>query len=87
MEIKTVGDAEGTVDDDQFDDAVRVVLTEGRGSTSLLQRKLQVGYSRAARLIEAMEQVGIVGPHNGSNARDILVTLDQWESQKKQPAK
>ncbi len=86
LEIKTVQDAEGTADDELFDDAVKVVLSEGRGSTSLLQRALSVGYSRAARLVEAMSKMGIVGPHNGSNARDILITLEQWEARKGQPA-
>ncbi len=87
MEIKTVGDAEGTEDDEMFDEAVRVVLSEGRGSTSLLQRALKVGYSRAARLIESMARIGIVGGHNGSNARQILVTLEDWEARKSQAAR
>ncbi len=82
MEIKTVADAEGTEDDEQFDEAVRVVLSEGRGSTSLLQRALKVGYGRAARLIESMAKMGIVGGHNGSNARQILVTLEEWDARK-----
>ena len=87
LEIKTVGDAEGTSDDDLFDDAVELVLTEGRGSTSLIQRAFSVGYSRAARLIDAMAKMGIVGQHNGSNAREIQITLEQWQAMKnKQPA-
>ncbi len=82
LEIKTVADAEGTCDDELFDEAVEIVLREGRGSTSLIQRHLQIGYSRAARLIDAMTKTGILGPHNGSNAREILVTLEQWQVQK-----
>ncbi len=86
MEIKTVADAEGTEDDEQFDEAVRVVLTEGRGSTSLLQRALKVGYGRAARLIESMAKMGIVGGHNGSNARQVLISLEEWEARRAQQA-
>jgi S-DNA-T family DNA segregation ATPase FtsK/SpoIIIE len=84
VQIDQASEAEGSVDDELFEDAVRIVLQEQRGSTSLLQRKLQVGYSRASRLIETMEQFGIVGKHNGSNARDILMTWEQWEARKKQ---
>jgi S-DNA-T family DNA segregation ATPase FtsK/SpoIIIE len=83
LEIKTAADAEGTCEDELFEDAVRVVLTEGRGSTSLIQRHFSIGYSRAARLIDAMTKMGILGPHNGSNAREILITLEQWEARKK----
>jgi S-DNA-T family DNA segregation ATPase FtsK/SpoIIIE len=84
VQIDQASEAEGSMDDELFEDAVRVVLEEQRGSTSLLQRKLQVGYSRASRLIETMEAFGIVGKHNGSSARDILMTWEQWESRKKQ---
>jgi DNA segregation ATPase FtsK/SpoIIIE-like protein len=59
--------------DDLFDDAVRVVLETGQASISMVQRRLRVGYTRAARLIDMMEVRGIVGPHVGSKARDILV--------------
>ncbi len=84
VQIDQASEAEGSMDDELFEDAVRIVLEEQRGSTSLLQRKLQVGYSRASRLIETMESFGIVGKHNGSSARDILMTWEQWESRKKQ---
>nr|HPK00417.1 DNA translocase FtsK [Candidatus Hydrogenedentota bacterium] len=60
-------------DDDLFDDAVRVVLETGQASISMVQRRLRVGYTRAARLIDMMELRGIVGPHIGSKAREILV--------------
>jgi S-DNA-T family DNA segregation ATPase FtsK/SpoIIIE len=83
IELKTVGDAEGTAEDDLFDEAVELVLREGRGSTSLIQRAFSVGYSRAARLIDAMAKMGIVGQHNGSNAREIQITLEQWQAMKK----
>lgn len=61
-------------DDDLFDEAVQVVLDTGQASISMVQRKLRVGYTRAARLIDMMEQRGIVGPHVGSKAREILVS-------------
>ena len=59
--------------DDMFDDAVQVVLDTGQASISMVQRRLRVGYTRAARLIDMMEIKGIVGPHVGSKAREILV--------------
>jgi len=66
------GEAE---EDSMFDEAVRVVLKSKRGSASLLQRALGVGYTRASRLIDLMSERGILGPHKGSKVRDILVTL------------
>lgn len=66
-------------DDDLFDPAVKIVLEEERGSASLLQRKLGIGYNRASRLIEMMEERGIIGPHKGSVARDLYMTLQEWE--------
>lgn len=59
--------------DDLFDDAVRIVTETGQASISMVQRRLRVGYTRAARLIDMMEMKGIVGPHLGSKAREILV--------------
>ncbi len=59
--------------DELFEDAVRVVMDTGQASISMVQRRLRVGYTRAARLIDMMELKGIVGPHTGSKARDILV--------------
>lgn len=64
-------------DDELFDDAVRVVLETGQASISMVQRRLRVGYTRAARLIDMMELRGIVGPHIGSKAREILVAHKQ----------
>lgn len=60
-------------DDPLFEDAVRVVMETGQASISMVQRRLRVGYTRAARLIDMMELKGIVGPHTGSKAREILV--------------
>jgi DNA segregation ATPase FtsK/SpoIIIE, S-DNA-T family len=64
--------------DELYDQAVDVVIREGRGSVSLLQRALGIGYGRAARLIDYMAEDGIVGQYNGSQAREVLITLEQW---------
>jgi S-DNA-T family DNA segregation ATPase FtsK/SpoIIIE len=64
------------VDDALYQDAVRVVCEMGRASTSTLQRRLRVGYGRAARLIDLMEKDGIVGPHDGSRPREVLKKKD-----------
>jgi len=61
-------------DDDMYKDAVRVVCESGKASASLLQRRLRVGYARAARLIETMEEQGIVGPADGARPRDVLIS-------------
>jgi S-DNA-T family DNA segregation ATPase FtsK/SpoIIIE len=61
-------------DDDMWRDAVHVVLENRKASTSLLQRRLRIGYGRAARLIETMEEQGIVGPADGSRPREVLVS-------------
>ncbi len=65
-----------------YDDAVRVVLAEQRGSVSLLQRKLEIGYGRASRLIDMMSEDGVVGTHKGSKARKVVLTLEQWEARR-----
>jgi S-DNA-T family DNA segregation ATPase FtsK/SpoIIIE len=66
--------------DDLYDAAVDVVVRERRGSCSLLQRALGIGYGRAARLIDFMAEDGIVGQYNGSQARDVLISLEDWEA-------
>lgn len=65
--------------DDLYEAAVDVVVRERRGSVSLLQRCLSIGYGRAARLIDFMAEDGIVGEYNGSQAREILLTVEEWE--------
>lgn len=87
MNIK-VKDAEGDAkggsggnrkQDDMYDEAVDVVFREGRGSVSLLQRALGIGYGRAARLIDFMAEDGIVGTYNGSQAREVVISRDDWD--------
>ncbi len=69
-------------EDPIFDRAVEIVLETKRGSVSLLQRRLAIGYTRASRLIELMGQAGIIGEHKGSVAREVLMSLDEWEAMK-----
>jgi DNA segregation ATPase FtsK/SpoIIIE, S-DNA-T family len=66
------GEAAEDVDDDLYQDAVRVVCEMGRASTSTLQRRLRIGYGRAARLLDLMEKDGIVGPPDGTKPREVL---------------
>jgi DNA segregation ATPase FtsK/SpoIIIE, S-DNA-T family len=66
------------MDDPKYDEAVRTVLATGQASASYLQRRLKLGYSRAARLIELMEAHGIVGPSQGSKPRDILISAEDY---------
>jgi len=60
-------------DDELVPEAVRLVVLHQQGSTSLLQRRLKVGYSRASRLMDKLESMGVVGPFMGSKAREVLV--------------
>lgn len=66
--------------DELYEAAVDVIVREGRGSVSLLQRALGIGYGRGARLIDFMAEDGIVGAYNGSQAREVLISLDDWEA-------
>ncbi len=69
-------------EDDLYDDAVRAVLSTKLGSASMLQRRLGVGYTRASRLIDMMCDRGLVGPHVGSKAREVMMELEEWEAMK-----
>ena len=64
--------------DPMMEQAIQCVVEAGQASTSLLQRRLRLGYARAGRLIDEMEQIGIVGPHEGSKPRQVLMTYQQW---------
>jgi S-DNA-T family DNA segregation ATPase FtsK/SpoIIIE len=68
--------------DDVYEEAIEIVVREGRGSVSLLQRALGIGYGRAARIIDFMAEDGIVGPYKGSNAREVLYSPEEWEQVK-----
>ncbi len=64
--------------DELLDDAIDIVVGSGNASISFLQRRLKLGYARAARIVDQMEERGIVGPPQGAKAREILITKDQW---------
>lgn len=64
--------------DDMTEAAIEVVVEAGQASTSLLQRKLKLGYARAARIVDELEEKGIVGPYEGSKPRKVLITKQQW---------
>ncbi len=82
MQLNRVDLTEGSKDD-LFDDAVRIVLETKRGSVSLLQRKLSIGYARASRMIEMMATAGILGDYKGSQAREVTITADEYEQMRK----
>jgi len=92
VQLKTSGSSDGKGNfmdslrarDELYEQAIEIILREGRGSVSLLQRALGIGYGRAARLIDFMAEDGIVGPYNGSNAREVLYTPDQWNQVKQE---
>ena len=67
-----------------FDEAVRIVLESHRGSVSLLQRRLNIGYARASRIIEMMAASGILGEYKGSQAREVMMTLKEYERIRRQ---
>ncbi len=70
--------------DELFDEAVKIILQTKRGSVSLLQRQFSIGYGRASRLIDQMAEAGLVGEYKGSQAREVLMTLQEYESIKRQ---
>jgi S-DNA-T family DNA segregation ATPase FtsK/SpoIIIE len=82
---KTIFDVAAEVEekeerDDKYEDALETVIEAGKASTSHLQRKLRVGYSRAARIIDELEENGIISEKDGTKARDVLVTREQLEA-------
>jgi DNA segregation ATPase FtsK/SpoIIIE, S-DNA-T family len=83
VQLKTSSDEGSTIErirarDEVYEQAIEVVVREGRGSVSLLQRALGIGYGRAARMIDFMAEDGIVGAYKGSNAREVIVTPEDW---------
>jgi len=74
------GSSDGDEEEDElFDEAVEVVVSSGQASVSMLQRRLKLGYARAARLVDQMEERGIVGPFEGSKPRAVLITKSDWQ--------
>jgi S-DNA-T family DNA segregation ATPase FtsK/SpoIIIE len=82
--LRPEGGEGGSDRDPLFDDAVSIIVETRRGSVSLLQRRLEVGYSRASRLIDQMTAAGIVGEYKGSQAREVLITSQEWQQIRKQ---
>jgi S-DNA-T family DNA segregation ATPase FtsK/SpoIIIE len=79
VQLRSSGEAEADSGrDGLFDQAVEIVLDSRRGSVSLLQRRLNIGYSRASRLIDQMAEAGIVGEYRGSAARDVIISREDW---------
>ena len=80
---KGVGGSDPTAGEEEYDEllgaAIEVVLETGQASVSMLQRRLKLGYARAARLVDQMEEKGVVGPFEGSKARQLLITKEQWQ--------
>ena len=63
--------------DELWDDALRIIMETGQASTSMLQRRFRIGFSRAGRLIDQMEVLGIIGPPQGSKPRELMMSPDQ----------
>lgn len=75
----------GGIDDSEDEllvDAIETVVDAGQASVSMLQRRFRIGYNRAARIIDALEAQGVIGPQDGSRPRQVLLTREQWEQQK-----
>lgn len=70
------------VQDELYEQAVQIILEAKQASVSLLQRRMRVGYTRAARLIDSMEARGVIGPYEGSKPREVLVSLEQYQQNK-----
>jgi len=81
-EIDDTQDTANEHEDELYDQAVQIIIDAKQASVSLLQRRMRIGYTRAARLIDAMEASGIVGPYEGSKPREVLMTLEQYQQRR-----
>lgn len=77
-EVSDAAEEQDVFEDELYDQAVQIILEAKQASVSLLQRRLRIGYTRAARLIDSMEARGVVGPYEGSKPREVLITHDQY---------
>ena len=85
-DLGDTADSSDATDDDLYDQAVSIVRMENKATVSLLQRRLNVGYARAARIMDEMEQKGVIGPYEGAKPRAVLISRQQWiEQQMNQP--
>ncbi|MGA2497501.1 MAG: DNA translocase FtsK [Tepidisphaeraceae bacterium] len=84
VQIRPSFNASEIAQDELFDDAVRIVIETKRGSVSLLQRRMGIGYGRASRLIDMMAASGILGDYKGTQAREVVMTIEEWESARAQ---
>jgi S-DNA-T family DNA segregation ATPase FtsK/SpoIIIE len=78
-EVEDKPEENGEQLDELFDQAVQIVLEAKQASVSLLQRRMRIGYTRAARLIDSMEAKGVVGPYEGSKPREVLISMEQYQ--------
>ena len=76
LERESGSDEDFNAVDELFDDCRRIVIRAGFGSTTMLQRRLRIGYTRASRLMDMLEEAGVVGPFTGSKARDVLIKAE-----------
>ncbi|MFA5154848.1 MAG: DNA translocase FtsK 4TM domain-containing protein [Patescibacteria group bacterium] len=67
-------------EDELFEEAKAIIVKAGRGSTSMLQRRLSIGYGRAAKILDMLEEAGIIGPSNGAKPREVLISQEQYEA-------
>jgi S-DNA-T family DNA segregation ATPase FtsK/SpoIIIE len=78
-ELEEQAEAEDEYEDELYDQAAQIVIEAKQASVSLLQRRMRVGYARAARLIDSLEAKGVVGPYEGSKPREVLLTMEQYQ--------